>query len=233
MRSNTSCSRRSVFGPAANRFLRPLAAAFAIVLLAACGPSEEAKAPRKAFIERVQPADFYAAEVAFDELYSKNYDLAFLRTDYGKPLSALALKRNPEGGGYTLVYSILSPDPEVGWQKLTASLDDDFAAQVLRAVELKLHRNVTLSTQARKPDRREGDLWVFQRLADGKVAAALIAFDRTIGNPEATEFIDELIGGLRELPRVDPDEREELLVKLDRLASRIALNEEPQPGEKK
>lgn len=193
-------------------------------LCAGCGPKTDGADNRPPFVERIQPADYAAAELAFQEPLSRSYDLVFLRTDFGKPVSALALHPQPNGG-YTLFFGAMDPNGQ--WQTVTSELDGQVGQQVLRAVELKLHRRVTVNGQRHDIAKNDGDLWIHQRLSDGRVATALISFLATVGNPEAKVFVDEFLGGLQQLVHLDPEQQSQVLTRLDQIATAIILAETP------
>ncbi|HTO05369.1 MAG TPA: hypothetical protein VL069_16795 [Opitutus sp.] len=182
---------------------------------------------KRPFIERVRPDDFFAAEKLFDEPFSRTHELVVLRMAAGKPVSVLAMKAVPGGEGYTLTIQMASDSAPDGWLKISEELDATLGQQVLRAFELKLHRQVALSTFKRNVSKTDTDLWVFQRLAPDRVAAALIAMEATIGNPNASTFVDDFIGSLEELMGKAGEERTAHLQKIDRLASEIIIADTP------
>ncbi|ACB76608.1 hypothetical protein [Opitutus terrae] len=198
---------------------------FIALLLAGCRASDDATKNPAAFVVRIQPADFAAAELPFEEPLSRNYELVFLRTDFGQPVSALALRALP-GGAYELYFG--AKDAGGQWQKITTELEQDVGQQVLRAAELRLHRRIFVEGQRHDVAKNDGDLWVQQRFADGRIAAALIPFNATVGNPDAQAFVDDLLGTLQKLAHVDPADRGELLTRLDQIATGIILAETPQ-----
>lgn len=179
------------------------------------------------FIERVRPEDYFAAEKLFDVTFSNTHELVVLRTEAGKPVSVLAIKAAPGGEGYTLTIQIASDEAPDGWLKISEEIDATLGQQVLRAFELKLHRQVALSAFKRNVSKTDTDLWVFQRLAQNRVAAALIAMEATLGNPNASVFIDEFLGSLQQLIGKVGDERAAHLQKIDRIASEIIMAESP------
>ena len=177
----------------------------------------------RSFVERVRPDDFYSVETLFPEPLSPTHELVVLRTTAGKPVSVLAVAPGSDDKTYTVTLQLASSEAEGGWLKISDELDATVARQFLRAVELKLHHQVTLSKFKEKPSKTDTDLWVFQRLSDNRPAAALIAMTDTIDNPEATRFVDDLLGGLEKWVGKEGDERAALLQKLDRLATDIVL----------
>lgn len=183
---------------------------------------------RPAFVERIRPAVFAAAELAFEEPFSREYDLVFLRTDFARPVSALALRRD-ETDDYTLYFG--SGDTDGTWHHVTTSLNPDVGRQVMRAVEFKLHRNVLVNGQLTEVTRNEGDLWVHLRLADGTPVAALIPLASTLGNDEAAVFLNDFLGALQRLPAAEPEERPDLLTRIDQLATAIIFAEEATAAE--
>jgi hypothetical protein len=197
----------------------------ATFVFAAAGHSAEAgKGP---FIERVQPADYYTVEKLFPEPYSQTHELVVLRTTAATPASVLAIKRAPGDGGYTLTVHFASSDAPGGWLKINEELDAGTGQQVLRAFELKLHRQVALSAFKRLVSKTDTDIWVHQRLAENKVAAAVITTEATLDNPQATAFLDEFVGSLQLLIGKEGAERAALLQKIDRLATEIIMIETP------
>jgi hypothetical protein len=99
--------------------------------------------------------------------------------------------------------------------------------QVLRAFELKLHRQVALSNFKRHPAKTDTDIWIHQRLAEGRTAAALITMEVTLGNPAATTFLEDFIGSLQQLVGTEGEERAAILQKIDRAATTIILADSP------
>ena len=192
-------------------------------LVAAETPSSNTSRP---FIERVRPDDYFAVEKVFPEPYSTTHELVVLRTAASQPSSVLAIKRSPGGDEYILTVQIASQDAPDGWLKISEPLDATLGQQILRAFELKLHRQVALSNFKRTMSKTDTDLWVFQRLADNRVAAALIAMEATLGNASATAFIDDFIGGLQQLMGKEGEERVAHLQKIDRMATEIILAED-------
>jgi hypothetical protein len=114
-----------------------------------------------------------------------------------------------------------------GWIKINDELDATLGRQVLRAVELMLHRQVALSTAKRIPSETDTDLWLYQKLGDGSVAAARIPMEATLDNPRAATFIDGFLGALEQLIGKEGDARAALLKKIDRIATEIVLAESP------
>jgi hypothetical protein len=178
----------------------------------------------RSFVERVRPDDFYSVETLFPEPLSPTHELVVLRTTAGKPVSVLAVAPGSDKDkAYIVTLQLASSEAAGGWLKISDELDPIVARQFLRAVELKLHHQVTLSKFKERPSKTETDLWVFQRLSDNQPAAALIAMKDTIDNPEATRFVDDLLGGLEKWVGKEGYERAALLQKLDRLATDIVL----------
>ena len=210
-------------------FARIAPAAFLALVTVAFVASVRADAPtgNRPFVERVRPDDYYAAERLFDEPYSRTYELVILRTTAAKPVSVLALKPAPSGDGYTIAVNLASSTAPGGWIKVNEELDDALGRQVLRAVELMLHRQVALSTAKRTVSETDTDLWLYQRLGDGTIAAARIPMEATLDNPRASTFIDEFLGALEQLIGKEGDARAAHLKKIDRIATEIILSESP------
>jgi len=207
---------------------RILASLFSILVanaLIAAEPSSNTGSNRP-FVERVRPDDYFDVEKVFEEPFSQTHELVVLRTTATKPSSVLAIKRTPGSDDYTLTIHIASADAPGGWLKISEPLDASLGQQVLRAFELKLHRQVALSNFKRTMSKTDTDLWLFQRLADNRVTAALIATEPTLGNPSATAFIDDFLGSLQELIGKEGEERSAVLLKIDRAATEIILAEE-------
>jgi hypothetical protein len=177
----------------------------------------------RAFIERVRPEDFYDAEKLFPDPFSPSSEFVALRVTAGKPISALAIKRQTDAEGYTLTVQLASPDAPGGWLKIDDELDVTLGQQVLRGIEMKLHRQVTLSQFKRKVSKTDSDLWLYQRLSDGNIAGAYIAMEATIDNPAADTFITDLLGGLERSIGKEGAERAEALQKIDRIATDMSL----------
>lgn len=178
--------------------------------------------PPAAYVERIQPKNYEAAEERFPERFSQSYQLVFLRTDLGKPASAVAIAPDP-AGGYSVYFGSTTSDG--GWANVTTTLDEGPGGQLLRAVEYRLHRNITLSQVHRDVTQREGDLWIYQRLTDGKIACALITFAARLGNEPGAVFLHDVLDLLQRLAAAEPDAREELLAQLDRAASAVIIAE--------
>lgn len=177
----------------------------------------------RAFVERVKPEDFYATEKALPEKFSYGHDLVIVRTTAGQAVSVVALQKATTSEGYTLTLHFASTSGADGWLKISEDIEDNVGRQVLRAVELKLHRQVMLSKFKRTPSKTDSDLWLYQKLSDGRVAAAVIAMEDTFDNPEASVFIDDFIGGLQQLIGKEGAERSALLQTIDRIATDIIL----------
>jgi hypothetical protein len=178
------------------------------------------------FVERVRPDDYFDVEKVFPEPFSQTNDLVVLRTAAAKPVSVLAIRSRPATEEYTLTVHIASEEAPDGWLKISEPLDAALAQQVLRAFELKLHRQVALSNFKRTLSKTDTDIWIFQRLAENRVAAALISMEATLGNPSATTFLDDFLGGLQQLIGKEGDERVAQLQKIDRIATEIILAED-------
>jgi hypothetical protein len=203
--------------------LRPFLALLALSSLVGCNRSDEqAAVTPAAYVERIQPKNYEAAEERFPERFSQDYPLVFLRTDLGKPASAVAINADP-AGGYSVYFGSTTSDG--GWASVTTSLDDATGGQLLRAVEYRLHRNITLSQVHRDVTQREGDLWIYQRLTDGKIACALITFAARLGNEPGAVFLHDVLDLLQRLAAAEPEGRDELLAQLDRAASTVILTE--------
>lgn len=186
-----------------------------------------AAATTRPFIERVKPDDYHAAESLFAEPFSRTHELVVLRTAAAKPVSVLALKRTPDVDTYTLTLHYASADAPDGWLKISEELDASIARQILRAFELKLHRQVTLSNFKRTVSKTDSDLWVYQKLSDDRTAAALIAMEATLDNPDATAFVDDFLGSLQQLVGTEGEDRSAVLQKIDRTATAIILADSP------
>lgn len=200
-----------------------LALLAAVPFAAVLSGAERSAADRPSFVERVWPSDYARVEKLFDEDFSSDSDVVFLRVNAGKPDFALTLKRE-ESGDFTVTL-VASIDDK--FQKVSASLPAAVGEQVARAVELKLHRHVTIGTQSRSASKREGDLWIFHRNAQKRTSTAMIFFEATLDNPEATLFTDGLVGGLQRLIAAEDAERESVLSELDRTATKIILTDTP------
>lgn len=207
------------------RFPFPRLLLFAAVLTVTSAPFCFSAPPVRAFIERVKPVDYFDAEKVFPEPYSHSHELVILRTTAQKPVSVLAIKHAAEGTGYTMTIALASADSPGGWLKLNEDLDETFAKQVLRAMEFKLHRQVSLSDFKRTMSKTDTDIWLFQRVQENRAAAAVIMTEAAMDNPAATRFIDDFLGNLERLAGTEGKDRELLLQKIDRLASEIILSE--------
>jgi hypothetical protein len=203
-----------------------LAAVLVFLVMSQAGAAESASGGNRPFVERVRPDDYFDVEKFFPEPFSQTHELVVLRTAATKPVSVLAIRRVPATEEYTLSVHIASDDAPDGWLKISEPLDAALGQQVLRAFELKLHRQVALSNFKRTMSKTDTDIWVFQRLAENRVAAALIAMEATLDNPNATTFLDDFLGGLQQLIGKEGDERVEQLQKIDRLATEIILAED-------
>jgi len=184
-------------------------------------PVHAAEGSSRSFVERVRPENYLAVEKLFPETFSQSYELVILRTKAAKPVSVLAIRRADDGDGYLLTLSYASTEVADGWLRINETLDAAFARQVLRAVTLTLHRQVTLSKFKHTVSKTDSDLWLYQHLADGQVAAAVITTEDTLANPAAAAFIDDFLGGLQDLAGKEGAERSAVLEKIDRLASEI------------
>jgi hypothetical protein len=196
-------------------------------ILATNAFSAAAAASNRPFVERVKPDDYYAAEKVFPEPYSSNYELVVLRATGGQPVSVTAIKKAPAGEDYTLTLHMASASAPDGWLKISEDLDANVAQQILRASELKLHRQVALSNFKRKLSKDDTDLWLHQKLSDGRIAAARITLESTLDNPAATAFVEDLLGGLQQLIGTEGKQRADVLQKIDRTATQIILAESP------
>lgn len=194
-----------------------------VLLLAGCGrPPEQTKAGPRPFIERVQPSDYLSAESLFGEAFSRSHDVVFLRTDSAQPVSVLALRREASGE-HTVTFATAPLASGEPWTRFTTTIDAAIGQQVTRAIELKLHLGIALAQQRRSVSKDDSNLWIHQRLADGRVAAGLIPFEVTVGNADATVLIDDLLGRLQKLVGAAPEARATLLVEIDQIASKIVL----------
>lgn len=180
-----------------------------------------ARSESRSFVERVRPENFFAAEKLFPETFSQTNELVILRTKAAKPVSVLAIRHAETGEGFVLSEQFASTEAADGWLKITEELDAATARQVLRAVEIRLHRQVTLSKFRRNVSKTDSDLWLYQRTSDGQVAAAVIAMEDTMENPAASGFIDDFLGALQDLIGKEGAERAAILEKIDRLATEI------------
>lgn len=203
-----------------------LASLLALLCFAAVASAADSNANRP-FIERVRPVDYHDVEKLFPEQYSNTNELVVLRTAAAKPVSVLAIKRMPGGDDYALSIQIASASAPSGWLKIEESLDASLGQQVLRAFELKLHRQVALSSFKRRLSETDTDVWLHQKLSGGRTAAALIAMEATLGNPAATAFIDEFLGSLQQLIGAEGEARDAILQKIDRSATQIILADSP------
>lgn len=194
-------------------------------LLAVVESAPHAAAAPPPFIERVRPADYVQAEKAFPQAFSKTSELVILRTTAAKPVSVLAIAHAASGDGYTLTVELASEGAPDGWLKISDELDATLGRQVLRAVELKLHRQVALSDFKRTMSKTDTDVWVYQNTSDGRMAAALLSPEATFNNPAAASFLNEFIGSLERVVGKEGEERSALLQKIDRAATEIILSE--------
>jgi len=195
-------------------FVRPSFACLCIAVLPAAGSSHS-------FVERVRPENYFAAEKLFPETFSQAAELVILRTKAAKPVSALTIRRTESGDGFILSQQFASTETADGWLKINEDLDSTTARQILRAVEIRLHRQVTLSKFKRVVSKTDSDLWLYQRTTDDQVAAAVIAMDDTLDNPAASAFIDAFLGALQDLIGKEGAARSAVLEKIDRLATEI------------
>jgi hypothetical protein len=180
-----------------------------------------ARSESRSFVERVRPENFFAAEKLFPETFSQTNELVILRTKAAKPVSVLAIRHAETGEGFVLSEQFASTEAADGWLKINEELDAAIARQVLRAVEIRLHRQVTLSKFRRNVSKTDSDLWLYQRTSDGQVAAAVIAMEDTMENSAASGFIDDFLGALQDLIGKEGAERAAILEKIDRLATEI------------
>ena len=205
------------------RLRRSAASLLAAASLSLVQAAERSTDTRTSFVERVWQSHFEKVENLFGENFSGESAVVVLRVNAGKPGSALALKRETSGD-YTLTLAA-SIDGEI--RNVTATVPGPVGDQVVRAVELKLHRHVMIGTVQRDYTKREGDIWLFHRNAQDRTSTGVILFETTIDNPDATVFIDGLIGGLQRLIGAEGADREAILAELDRIATRIVLSEGP------
>lgn len=205
------------------RLRRSAASLLAAASLSLVQAAERSTDTRTSFVERVWQSHFEKVENLFGENFSRESAVVVLRVNAGKPGSALALKRETSGD-YTLTLAA-SIDGEI--RNVTATVPGPVGDQVVRAVELKLHRHVMIGTVQRDYTKREGDIWLFHRNAQDRTSTGVILFETTIDNPDATVFIDGLIGGLQRLIGAEGADREAILAELDRIATRIVLSEGP------
>ena len=212
-------------------FTLPRHIATVLLFVVACAPASAApkrvEGANRPFVERVRPDDYFGAEKLFDESFSRTHELVVLRTTAAKPVSVLAVKRAVSGDGYTLTMHLASDTTPGGWLKISEELDTDIGRQVLRAFELKLHRQVALSNFKRTPSKTDTDLWLYQRLHDGEIDTALISMEATLDNPAASAFIDGFLGVLQDLIGKEGKERAAVLQKIDRISTEIILAESP------
>jgi hypothetical protein len=177
------------------------------------------------FIERVRPDDYFDVEKGFPEPFSRAHEFVILRTTAAKPVSVFAIEHAATGDGYTMTVELASASAPDGWLKISDDLDAAVGRQVLRAVELKLHRQVSLSDFKRVVSKTDTDIWVYLRLSDNHVAAALLSSEAAFGNSQASAFIDDFLGSLEQLVGKEGAERNALLEKIDRTATAIILAE--------
>ena len=207
-------------------FTPALARNLLMVLLGTClGASSlrSAEDPNGSFVERVKPADYYAAERLFPEQFSTKNELSILRTSGGKPVSVIAIAREGEGDGYLLTLHYASATTPGGWIRITEELEASVGQQVLRAAELTLHYQVTLSKFKHLVSKTDSDLWLYQKLADGRSAAAVITTEDSLNEPRATLFIEGLLERLQQLAGKEGADRVELLQKIDRAATDLIV----------
>lgn len=205
------------------RFHLSISVALTLLVSASLSAAERSKDSRSAYVERAWPSVYEKVQNLFDEDFSRTNDAVVLRVDAGKPVSALALKKT-DPGDYALTYAVQFDGK---FHHLTADVPANVGDQVLRAIELKLHRHVLIGTHPRDYTKREGDMWVFHRNAQNRTSTAVILFEATIDNPDAATFVDGLLGNLRKLISAEDHERETILGELDRLATHIILAESP------
>lgn len=202
--------------------LRPLIALIAVGCLVGCSREKNAAVTPAAYVERIQPKNYAAAELHFPEQFSQDHQLVFLRTDLGKPVSAIAIKHD-EAGGYSVYFGSSTADGS--WVNVTTTLDEGTGSQMLRSVEYRLHRNITLSQLHRDVSEREGDLWIYQQLTDGKIACALVPFAASLSNEPGAVYLRDLLDRLQQLAAAESDARDELLGQIDRAASAVIIAE--------
>lgn len=180
-----------------------------------------AETGNRSFVERVRPENYFAAEKLFPEPFSQSNELVVLRTKAAKPVSVLAIRRAETGDGYVLTQQFASAEAADGWLKIDEELDPAIAHQVLRAVEIRLHRQVTLSKFRRNVSKTDSDLWLYQRTSDEQIAAGVIAMEDTLENPAAEGFVDDFLGALQDLIGKEGAERATRLENIDRMATAI------------
>jgi hypothetical protein len=185
------------------------------------GVVSAAETGNRSFVERVRPENYFAVEKLFPETFSSANELVILRTKAAKPVSVLTVRQAETRDGYVLVQQFASATAPDGWLKISEDLDRATAQQVLRAVEIRLHRQVTLSKFKRVVSKTDSDLWLYQRTSDDQIAAGVIAMEDTLENPAASGFIDDFLGALQDLIGKEGAERAATLEKIDRMATAI------------
>ncbi len=203
---------------------------FLLALLApALAATAAAQQANSAFVERIQPDDFFAVEAAFPAPIPKNADVAIIATEEGRPVLAVTLAPGAEGDyEVTLIYpsaDAKAPGASAA-ARLVAPLDADTAARIRRALAYRIARNVFVSDVARKAKSYDRAWWILQRSGGGQPAAALITGDAADGSPDARAFMDAFVHGLQNYAIAEPDTRGTVLLAIDRYAIKTLLEEQ-------
>ena len=180
------------------------------------------------FIERIQPADFFAVEAALPGPLPKGAAIAIICTQQGHPAYALTLARNAEAEFDVTVTNLPlenAKPAERSAVSVAAPLDAPAATRLQQALAVKLARRVFVSDAARKPKDYDVAWWILQRTGEDAVQAALITGERAEGNPDAGAFLDAFVRGLERYATSDPDQRSQVLYPIDRYTIKVLLEE--------
>ncbi len=178
------------------------------------------------FVERIQPADYFAVEAALPVPLPKDAAIAIIRTEQGRPAYALTVARNAEMEFEVAVLTLPPDQPAPATElpvRAAAPLDAPSATRLEQALAIKLARNVFISDATRKAKEYDRAWWILQRAGSDQVQAAVITGERSDGNPDAAAFLDAFVHGLQRYATSDPDARSQVLYEIDRYTIKTTL----------
>jgi hypothetical protein len=214
------------------RLFRSVALPLLVPVFAGWGAAPDAPAPagsRPPFVERTQPADFFAVEKSLPVVLNPDADIAIICTEDGRPAYALVLGKNADSE-YEVVFFNFGPEDSnatsAGPARLAVPLDAASAEKLQRALAIRMARNVVLSDARRVAKDYDRAWWILQRSGAKQMQAALIAGEGVELNLEAREFMDAIVYGLQRYATSPLDERSGVLFEIDRYTIKTILGEQ-------
>jgi hypothetical protein len=185
---------------------------------------------RQPFIERIEPADYLAVEALMPEQPSLKSELVIVRTEDGKPQSAVAISRGPNAE-YFVVHLFDLDVPSITQavkkpQRTRTQIPFAVAKSVKEIFDRKLHRFVMVASEpVRVADHAETAWWIFFRDPRDVAVTAFVSVWTTHQNQEAFDLLPRLTSGLAEVADAQPQKLTDTIERLENFLEQMRQTE--------